>query len=160
MISSFRPQFWEPGGCPEMRLENAETSCISCISYLRTRKEIKEQKNYILKSHGVVFCWFLFGNFFQVGLMSFMVWLLSMQQFCEHTGVLAIMGSHDGESCQGESQMQLHSCSSPSQQGKCLSVWNCIVSKLLGCSPSCLVTSPAGAQKMMLAACSGQVALA
>lgn len=64
MIFSFRPQFWEPGVCPERQPKSAETSCISSISYLKTRKEIKEQKKCILKSHGRVFCWFLFGWFF------------------------------------------------------------------------------------------------
>lgn len=90
----------------------------------------------------MVFCWVLLGHVFQVGLMSFKVWLLSMQQFCERAGVLAIMGSHD------EGQMHPYSYS---EQGRCLSVWHSIVSKLLGCSHSCLVTSPAGTQRTMLA---------
>lgn len=93
----------------------------------------------------MVWCCFLFGHFFQVGLMSFTVWLMSMQQFCEHAGVLAVTGSHD------EGQIQPRNYSSLSEQGKCLSVWNCIVYNLLGCSPSCLVTSPAGTQKTTLA---------
>lgn len=92
----------------------------------------------------MVWCSFgvLFGHVFQVGPMSFRVWLLSMQQFCERAGVLAITGSHD------EGQMHPYSYS---EQGKCLSVWHSTVSKLLGCSSSCLVTSPAGTQQTMLA---------
>lgn len=47
-----------------MHPESAETSCISYISYLKARKEIKDQKNYILKSHGMVlfFVWSFFSS--------------------------------------------------------------------------------------------------
>lgn len=113
MIFFFRPQLWEPGDCPEIQPESAE---ISCISYLRTTKKIKEQKNYILKFHYVIFCCFLFGPFF------FSSWphvfhslTREYAAVCERAGVLAITGSLD------EEQIQPHSYSGLSEQATCLS---------------------------------------
>lgn len=63
---------------------SAETSSISCISCLKSRREIKEHKNYyVLKSHGFVGVFYL-----PSWVLSFHSWVYSAVswQFREHAG--------------------------------------------------------------------------